>query len=74
MATRKITNRETWLNEFTRRARPMFKELGKPLPDNVRMAVGYTSAGRRGKRIGECWSDTCSKDGTFEIFITPALH
>lgn len=73
MATRPIKNRETWLNEFTRRARPMFKELGHPIPDNVRMAVGYTSAGHRGKRIGECWSSECSADKSFEIFIKPSL-
>ena len=35
--------------------------------------IGFTSAGQRGKRIGECWSDLASADGAFEIFIVPGI-
>lgn len=65
--------REEWLMAFTKAARPVFKKRGYTIPDNVRMAVGFTSTGARGKRIGECWSDQCSEDGAFEIFIDPKL-
>lgn len=58
---------------FTKAARPVFKRRGYEIPDNVRMAVGFTSKGARGKRIGECWTDSCSEDDAFEIFIDPKL-
>lgn len=65
--------REAWLNEFTRRARPVFKKAGYDIPTNVRVSVGFTSRGAKSNRIGECWSNICSEDGVFEIFITPAI-
>ncbi|HEY7822709.1 MAG TPA: transcription elongation protein SprT [Acidimicrobiia bacterium] len=65
--------REEWLMAFTKASRPVFKKLGYEIPDNVRMSVGFTSTGARGKRIGECWSDLCSEDGAFEIFIDPKI-
>jgi hypothetical protein len=68
-----MTTREQWLNDFAAAARPQFEAAGAPLPENVRVSVGFPSTGRKGKRIGECWSDTCSEDGRFEIFIHPTL-
>lgn len=66
--------REDWLNAFVERARPVFAAAGFPLPDKIRVAVGFTSTGKRGKVIGECWSDTCSQDGHFEIFLKPTTQ
>ncbi|UXO93783.1 transcription elongation protein [Pseudanabaena phage Pan1] len=71
--TKKFKTREAWLNEFTRRARPVFKAKGYTIPDNVRVSVGFTSKGAKTNRIGECWSSKSSEDGAFEIFITPAI-
>jgi hypothetical protein len=65
--------REAWLQAFATEARPHFKDAGFPLPENIRMAVGFTSKGDKGKRIGECWASEASQDGTFEIFIVPRL-
>lgn len=65
-------NREAWLSAVADRMAPWFADLGCPLP-KVRMAVGFTSKGMRGKRIGECWSNEASKDGTHEIFIVPTI-
>lgn len=65
--------REEWLHAFTKAARPIFKKRGYEIPKNIRMAVGFTSTGARGKRIGECWTDKASEDGAFEIFIDPKL-
>lgn len=65
--------REEWLNAFIEGARPQFAAINAPLPSNVRVSVGFTSRGQRGARIGECWSDTASGDGHFEIFIKPTL-
>lgn len=69
----KFTTREEYLNAFIDRARPVFERANAPIPVNVRIAVGFTSRGLRSTRIGECWSDTASDDGHFEIFIKPTL-
>lgn len=66
-------NRESWLNRVAVGMAPLFTELGTPLPDRVRVAIGFTSAGRKGKAIGECWDNRRSADGHFEIFIRPDL-
>ena len=66
-------NRESWLNEVASRLRPAFAKLGAPLPDRLRIAIGFPSTGRRAKATGECWDSTASADGTFEIFIRPDL-
>jgi hypothetical protein len=68
-----FTTREEWLNAFIDKARPHFEAANAPLPINVRVAVGFTSKGVRGVRIGECWSSVASEDGHFEIFIKPTL-
>ena len=66
-------NRESWLNRVAIGIAPLFTALGTPLPDRVRVAIGFTSAGRKGKAIGECWDNRRSADGHFEIFIRPDL-
>lgn len=67
----KITSREDWLNRFVQAARPVFAARGYPIPAKVRVSIGFTSNGAKGRAIGECWSDTASADGSFEIFIVP---
>lgn len=66
-------NREAWLNHVAQRMGPMFTALSAPLPEKVRIAIGFTSTGWRGRSIGECWDNRCSDDGHFEIFIVPTL-
>lgn len=66
--------REQWLNSFVAAARPVFANAGYPLPERIRVSVGFTSGGRRGKSIGECWSDSASEDGYFEIFLRPSMQ
>ena len=67
------TNRESWLNHVAQQMAPMFQGLDAPLPEKIRIAIGFTSTGKRGNRIGECWDNRCSVDGYFEIFIRPDL-
>lgn len=69
----RFATREEWLQAFISRARPKFEEVGKPLPEKVRVSVGFTSTGNKGKRIGECWHDVASADGHFEIFLKPSI-
>jgi hypothetical protein len=66
-------NRESWLNDVAGRLRPAFAQLGAPLPDRLRIAIGFPSTGQRAKATGECWDSTASADGTFEILIRPDL-
>ena len=74
MTEPKFNTREEWLNAFTDCCRPIFRDHDLPLPDEVRVSVGWPSAGARSKAIGECWTFEASEDGHFEIFISPALQ
>src|SRR3546814_8004821 len=65
--------RESWLNAVAQGVAPLFEALDAPLPDRVRVAIGFTSRGAKGKAIGECWDNRLSADGHFEIFIRPDL-
>lgn len=66
-------SREEWLNAFTAAARPIFAERGHPIPDKVRVSVGFTGS-RGGKKVlGACWHEEASTDGTREIFVVPTL-
>lgn len=66
-------NRESWLNRVAAGMAPLFEALDAPLPSRVRVAIGFTSRGAKGKAIGECWDNRRSADGHFEIFIRPDL-
>jgi hypothetical protein len=66
-------NRENWLSTLADMMAPAFATNGYELP-KIRMAIGFPSTGRKGKRIGECWSGSASEDGTFEIMIRPDRH
>lgn len=65
--------REAWMNQLATLLRPAFKELGAPIPRKVRMSCSWTSNGANSNAIGECWTMAVSKDGTWEIFITPKM-
>lgn len=69
-------NREEWLNEGLKRLREDFASTDFILPEGIRVTCGWPSksalAAKR-KRVGECWSSDCSKDGHFEIFISPYI-
>lgn len=68
-----IANREAWLRSFMLAARPAFEAAGYPLPDNIRIGVGFPSRGARGRAIAEVWASVESGDGTFEIIISPTV-
>jgi hypothetical protein len=65
--------REACLNYVVQRMGPIFDQLRAPLPPQLRIAIEFTSNGRRSKHIGECWDNQCSEDRHFEIFIRPDL-
>jgi hypothetical protein len=56
--------------------RPLFAATGYPIPPNIRLTCGFPSRqsiSAKDRRIGECWASTASKDGHFEIMISPIL-
>jgi hypothetical protein len=61
-------NRETWLNELANKMAPRFADLGYPIPA-FRVSIGFTSGGKKSKAGAECWHNSVSGDGVFEIFI-----
>lgn len=66
-----FNTREEWLNFVMDEVRPVFKGISAPLPAKIRLSVGFTSNGYRGKAIGECWDSKASGDKNFEIFVKP---
>jgi hypothetical protein len=67
----RIAMREGYLLALIDELRPTFGSAGLPLTNNIRVSIGFTSTGRRGAAIGECWNCKASADGHFEIFIRP---
>ena len=65
--------REDWLNNAVIELRPIFKSVGFPLPDNIRVTCGFPSRHARSlnRAIGEHWSAKASDDNTHEILISP---
>lgn len=65
-------NREAWLHAFTDAARPHFASASRPLPDTLRIGVGWTSGGARAasKVIGECYHPSHASDGVRSIIIS----
>jgi hypothetical protein len=68
--------RERWLERGVEELRPVFAEAGVPLPERVRVSVGFPSRGGVGSRkrtIGQCWPKAAADDGVGQIFISPLL-
>lgn len=63
-------NRETWLNDLANKMAPRYAELGQPIPA-FRVAIGFTSGGKKSRANAECWHNSVSGDGVYEIFIRP---
>ena len=61
--------REAWLRAAANELRPYFASCDLTLPEKIRYAIAFTSAGRRSKRVGECWAPATSDDASYEIFI-----
>jgi hypothetical protein len=72
-----LATREEWLIRALDRVRPLFLEKDIVLPPQVRLACGWPYCAGRGQgsshTIGQCWARRASKDGTSEVFISPAL-
>ena len=67
------STREEWLTAGIEEVRPLFDLSSKPLPKQIRVSCGFPSTALRSGAIGECWINSASADGTFEILIHPKL-
>ena len=70
-------NREEWLQGAADAVRQEAAKLGFPVPDVLRISVGFPSRGalaRKKRRVGECWTPAAAKDGVHQIFISPLVH
>lgn len=67
-----LLNRESYLIAAIDRLRLVFVAAGSDVPP-VRVSVGWPG-GRGGKnKIGSCWPRAASKDGTFQLFVSPVV-
>lgn len=67
------TERETYLQAAVEELRPSFSANGHTLPLAIRVSCALPSNAKRSGAIGECWADTRSGDGHYEIFVSPTL-
>ncbi len=68
--------REAWLHRAVNHLRPDFQSQGIPVPAAVQVSIGFPSVGalaRRSRRIGECWPPEASRDGIYQVFVSPLL-
>ncbi len=67
------TTREAWLMAAIEQlSDEFFEDCDFPLPTRLRASCGFPKGGS-GKAIGQCWSEECSKDGYFELFVSPEI-
>jgi hypothetical protein len=52
-------------------AERIFNPAGYSVPENIRISFGWPR--RSQNAIGQCWGAESSRDGQYEIFVTPAL-
>jgi hypothetical protein len=64
-------NRESYLIQSVELVRDLFRKAGAEIPP-VRVSTGFTGSRTR-KSIGSCWKKEASKDGTFQIFVSPVI-
>lgn len=72
------TTREQWLLDAAHEMTPWLKEAGAGSAPDYRVSVGWPlgrkKAGGKGNHaIGQCFPSVASKDGRFEMFISPEL-
>lgn len=63
--------RQAWLEDAVRELRPLFASKGKPLPEKLRVSIGWSTSGKRA--LGSCYSDENSTDAHREIFVAPVV-
>jgi len=65
--------REAWLEAAVTALRPRYATHHIPLPDRVRVSVGWPGGRKRKNVIGECWVGEAARDGLVQIFVSPVI-
>jgi hypothetical protein len=67
--------REEWLNSAIDAVRPMFTEAGYPIPQRVRVSVGWGYGAYAESKfiLGQTWATVTSADFVPAVFISPAI-
>lgn len=71
--TKRYAARESWLQAAVEMFRPRFVEIGQPIPEKIRVSVGFGPNGAKQESkfiLGVCLAARCSA-GVNEIFIAP---
>lgn len=69
----RFATREEWLTAAVEELRPFFNLASHPVARSIRVTCGFPSNYRRSRLHGECWASTASRDGTYEIMVSPTL-
>jgi len=71
-------NRESWLINAINLMKPIIKNKGYIVPNNIKVACSFCSVGNitgaKNQRLGECWSDKTNEENKFHILISPSLE
>ena len=67
--------REDWLLDAIEALRPKFREIDLPLPEMIRVSVGFGKGATRenSKILGQCWATWKSADKVNQVFISPEM-
>lgn len=63
--------RQNYIEIATQEMQELFERQGQPLPEKLRVSIGFNSLGKRA--IGACYHSTASGDDHREVFISPVL-
>ena len=71
-------NRESWLIKAIDLMKPIIKNKGYIVPNNIKVACSFCSIGNitgaKNQRLGECWSDKTNEENKFHVLISPSLE
>ena len=65
-----FSTREEWLNATVALIRAQVPAIGS---QRIRITCGFPSTYTRSGTLAECWPDAASKDGTWEVMISPTV-
>lgn len=65
-------SRETWMQACIQALSSWMSALGADVPPNIRAGCGWPAGAGESNVRGACYSPDVSKDGTFEIFVSPS--
>ena len=68
-----MDTREQWLTNMIAEIRPIFEVQGYPLPADIRVSTGVPTTYKRSGALSECFRESMSADGSFQIFISPTI-